>query len=117
MNHKGTQTIETERLILRKCRPDDAQALFDNWASDDNVTKFMTWSAYKSVEEAHGRIAYLLGEYDDENFYEWFIELKEIGQPIGSIGAATALAANGGDRALCRRRLPLSSDFSSSRWA
>ena len=87
MNHKGTQTIETERLILRKCRPDDAQALFDNWASDDNVTKFMTWSAYKSVEEAHRRIAYLLGEYDDDNFYEWFIELKEIGQPIGSIGA------------------------------
>ena len=87
MNHIGTQTIETERLILRRCRPEDAQAMFDNWASDDRVTKFMTWQSYTTMEEAHGRIAYLLGEYDNNSFYEWFIELKEIGQPIGSIGA------------------------------
>ena len=87
MNHSGTQTIETKRLILRKARPGDAQAMFDNWASDDRVTKFMTWQPYTCVEEADARIAYLLEEYSNENYYEWFIELKEIGQPIGSIGA------------------------------
>ncbi len=87
MNHLGTQTIETERLILRKARPEDAQAMFDNWASDDRVTKHMTWQTYSKPEEAEWRISYLLGEYANDNFYEWFIELKEIGQPIGSIGA------------------------------
>ena len=87
MNQVGTQTIETERLILRKARPEDAQLMFDNWASDDQVTKFMTWPTYNSVDESKGRIAYLQGEYANEKFYEWFIELKEIGQPIGSIGA------------------------------
>ena len=87
MNHLGTQTIETERLILRKARPEDAQAMFDNWASDDRVTPYMTWQTYSKPEEAEWRISYLLGEYANDNFYEWFIELKEIGQPIGSIGA------------------------------
>ncbi len=82
MNHLGTQTIETERLILRKARPEDAQAMFDNWASDEKVTKFMTWQTYAKPEEAEWRISYLLGEYANDNFYEWFIELKEIGQPI-----------------------------------
>ena len=87
MKNLGTQTIETERLILRKARPQDAQAMFDNWASDDNVTKFMTWQTYTAIEEAHWRISYLVGEYANDNCYEWFIDLKEIGQPIGSIGA------------------------------
>ena len=87
MKHLGTKTIETERLILRKARPEDAQPMFDNWASDDMVTRFITWQTYAKPEEADWRIAYLLGEYDDEKFYEWFIELKEIGQPIGSISA------------------------------
>ena len=32
MNHIGTQTIETERLILRRFALSDAQAMFDNWA-------------------------------------------------------------------------------------
>ena len=70
MNHLGTQTIETERLILRKARPEDKQAMFDNWASDDRVTKFMTWQTYNDVEEAGWRIQYLLGEYANDNFYE-----------------------------------------------
>lgn len=32
--HRGTQTIETLRLILRRATVADAQAMFDNWASD-----------------------------------------------------------------------------------
>ena len=87
MKDLGTQTIETNRLILRKARPEDAQAMFDNWAREDIVTKYMTWPTYTSVQEAEWRIAYLLEQYADEKTYEWFIELKEIGQPIGSISA------------------------------
>ena len=41
MNHKGTKTIETERLLLRKFREDDAEAAYRNWTSDDKVTEFL----------------------------------------------------------------------------
>ena len=40
--HKGTQTIETSRLILRRAVREDAEAMFRNWASDPEVTKFLT---------------------------------------------------------------------------
>lgn len=40
--HKGTQTIHTERLILRKFIVGDAQAMFENWANDERVTCYHT---------------------------------------------------------------------------
>ena len=49
MNHKGTIQLETERLILRRFTIDDASAMFNNWASDPEVTKFMTWPTHKDV--------------------------------------------------------------------
>ena len=43
MNHKGTQRIETERLCLRAFVLQDAEAMYRNWASDYEVTRFLTW--------------------------------------------------------------------------
>ena len=42
MKHKGTVRLETERLILRKFTPEDALPMFRNWASDEEVTRFLT---------------------------------------------------------------------------
>ena len=52
MEHKGTVRIETERLILRRFESDDAQAMYDNWASNPNVTKYLTWPTHSSVDVA-----------------------------------------------------------------
>lgn len=41
MNFKGTERLETERLILRKLTLGDAENMFKNWASDDEVTKYL----------------------------------------------------------------------------
>lgn len=84
MNHVGTQTIETERLILRRFSKDDAQAMFDNWASDAEVTKFMTWPPYGKVEDAKGYLEYVENSYANGELY-WAIVLKEVGDPVGSI--------------------------------
>ena len=48
ITHKGTQTIHTDRLILRKFTVDDAQAMFENWASDERVTRYLTWCPHES---------------------------------------------------------------------
>ncbi len=42
MKHCGTKRLETERLILRRFTAEDAEPMFRNWASDDEVTKFLT---------------------------------------------------------------------------
>ena len=36
MKNLGTVTLETERLILRKTRQNDAAPMFKNWANDES---------------------------------------------------------------------------------
>ena len=85
MIHLGTKRIETDRLILRQFRLDDAQAMFCNWASDEKVTQYMTWPTYESKETADMILTQWTASYADPGFYQWAIELKKLGQPIGSI--------------------------------
>lgn len=85
MEHKGTVTLETERLILRKFTQDDAQAVFSNWANDDEVTKFLTWPTHRCAEHSAGYINYCLGTYREKNSYQWGIEVKETRELIGNI--------------------------------
>lgn len=47
MEHKGTKIIETERLILRPFRAEDAEPMFRNWTSEPEVTKFLTWPTHE----------------------------------------------------------------------
>ncbi len=83
--HKGTQTIETSRLILRRAVREDAEPMFRNWASDPEVTKFLTWPAHSSIAVSEIVIGSWLQEYEKESYYQWMIVLKELGEPIGSI--------------------------------
>lgn len=83
MTHKGTQNIRTQRLLLRKFSIDDAPAMFKNWASDEIVTKYLTWSPHESVEETKSILQSWCEEYPKTDYYNWAIEFQ--GQPIGNI--------------------------------
>lgn len=85
MNHCGTKTLETERLILRKFRLDDAGDMFRNWASNPNVTKFLIWQPYTNVDDVKAYIQSCIDCYEKADYYNWVIEYKENGQAIGNI--------------------------------
>ena len=88
MKHCGTQTIETERLLLRRFTIDDAEAMYRNWASDPEVTEFLTWPTHKSVAVSQAVLESWIPSYSQENYYQWAIVLKDHGtDPIGSISA------------------------------
>lgn len=88
MKHCGTQRLETDRLVLRRFSVDDAEAMFKNWASDDEVTKYLTWPAHTSVEVTRDVLESWVSAYQNESYYQWAIVLKELGdEPIGSISA------------------------------
>lgn len=90
MNHKGTKRIETFRLILRPFCREDADAMYHNWAKDPEVTKFLSWPCYKSVDTAHAILEDWTERYQQPNWYQWAIELKVLGQPIGSISVVNS---------------------------
>lgn len=86
MNHLGTQTIETERLILRKFALSDAQDMFDNYCSKDKVTEYLTWNSHKSVEDTEIYLKnFVLPEYNKKNTYRFAIVWKENNEVIGCI--------------------------------
>lgn len=86
MKHLGTKKIETERLVLRRFVLEDADKMYQNWASDSEVTKYLTWPAHESVEVTKCVLSDWISSYDNENQYQWCIAKKENDEPIGSIG-------------------------------
>ena len=85
MNKVGTLTIETHRLILRKFQIEDAEDMFKNWASDPEVTKFLTWPAHASVEISRMVLNDWIPRYEDGGYFNWAMEWKESSQVIGDI--------------------------------
>jgi ribosomal-protein-alanine N-acetyltransferase len=89
MKHKGSITLETERLILRRICIEDSVYMFKNWASDDEVTKFLTWPTHTDISVSENVINSWLPLYEKPDYYHWTIILKELGlgEPIGTAGA------------------------------
>lgn len=89
MKHLGTKKLETPRLILRPFTTEDAQAMYNNWASDPEVTKYLTWPAHGSVEISRMVLTDWVSHYGEDTYYQWAIVLKDLGQPIGSISVVS----------------------------
>lgn len=83
LTHKGTQNIQTERLTLRRFEIADAQAMFDNWANDERVTRFLTWTPHDSPESSKQLLESWCAAYENESTYNWAIEFE--GKVIGNI--------------------------------
>ena len=89
MEHKGTVSLTTELLLLRPFREDDAQMMFENWAGDDRVTRFLTWPTHASPEISRRLLSVWVQEYADNRHYQWCITDRVNDAAIGSIGAVS----------------------------
>lgn len=78
-------TLETERLGLRPFSLDDAEAMFSGWASDDEVTKYLTWTTHTSIEQTKALLARWVAEYEQPERLNFAIVLKEEDRLIGGI--------------------------------
>ena len=85
MSHKGTQTLETKRLILRAFTPDDAEAAFENWMSDPKVTEFLRWKTHADISDSRKIVNEWVSRSADPEFYQWAIVPKDVNEPIGTI--------------------------------
>lgn len=93
MRHAGTQTIETERLLLRPLTPEDAPMMYANWANDPDVTRWLRWEPHKNVDETRELLAAWALLYPNGDYYQWAIVEKSTRQVFGSIGVFTSSSA------------------------
>ncbi|MDD4495354.1 MAG: GNAT family N-acetyltransferase, partial [Eubacteriales bacterium] len=83
--HKGTVTLETERLILRRYVSEDAEAMFRNWVNDPDVTRFLTWQPHGSIDVTRKISLSDISNYENLTHYQWAVVLKSLNEPIGGI--------------------------------
>lgn len=82
------ETFITERLTARRPTADDAPAVFAAYASDPEVTRYLSWRHYTEVEPLRAFLGTLVRtwEEDDGGHYGWLLCLRGGDAPIGSIG-------------------------------
>lgn len=88
MRHMGTVKITTNRLILRRFTMKDVDAMYRNWASEDEVTKYLTWPTHTDANVTRTVLEEWVPKYSEPDYYNWGIELQETGELIGNIEAS-----------------------------
>ena len=89
MKHLGSKTLETERLILRRFTLEDAPAMYRNWASDPQVTTYMTWPTHPDEETSRAVLRDWVSHENEPDYYAWAIVPRQLGEPIGSIAVVS----------------------------
>ena len=82
LNHLGTNTIKTERLILRQFQLRDNADMFQ-WASNPDVVKFLSYEPHKTIAETNAVLTSWIESYNEMSTYNWAIEFQ--GVVIGNI--------------------------------
>jgi hypothetical protein len=57
INHKGTLLIDSKDIILRPFTKNDSVKVYENWASDPEVAKYLTWKAHKDINETNAIVS------------------------------------------------------------
>ena len=81
----GTAEMWTERLALRRYRPEDAVPLYQYLGTDPEMYKYSGWNPYATTEMAQETVRRFIDSYDDEHVYSWVMDFDDV--VIGTIGA------------------------------
>lgn len=52
-DYRLPEKFETQRYLVRRIRPSDAEGIFAGWATDPEVTKYLVWRPHTSISQAH----------------------------------------------------------------
>ncbi|MFA5057960.1 MAG: GNAT family N-acetyltransferase [Opitutaceae bacterium] len=82
------EIFTTERLVARRPRVEDAEAVFAAYAADPAVTRYLSWRHYPEIEPLREflRSAVRTWETGEGGHYPWLLSLRGADTPIGSVG-------------------------------
>ena len=85
LNHIGTQTIETDRLILRQFKYSDDEAMLKYWIADEKIQSMYSEPVYTTKEEVKELLDKYISSYSKDDYYRWAIISKDNNECIGQI--------------------------------
>ncbi|HKE86083.1 MAG TPA: GNAT family N-acetyltransferase [Vicinamibacterales bacterium] len=83
---KAPLRIETARLILRPPHSNDATAIFERYAGDPDVTRYLGWPRHHSVEQAEGFVQFSTQEWKRWPAGPYLIFSRDGGELLGGTG-------------------------------
>ena len=85
MKYAEMETLETQRLILRKLSMEDLYDYYERIGSDGEVSKFMLWEPHQDIGETLESFGKTLAGYEEGNYYRWVAEEKNGDGVIGTM--------------------------------
>ena len=79
------RAITTSRLKLRSPVLEDAAAVFEQYAQDEEVTKYMTWRSHSDIKTTQKYLKECLNDIAAETAWYWTILPKQENEAIGMI--------------------------------
>src|SRR5438552_7266242 len=83
---RAPDAITIERLVLRRPRPSDADAIFARYASDPDVTRLVGWPRHQSVDDTRGFLRFSDAEWERAPAGAYLVEARATGALLGSTG-------------------------------
>ncbi len=83
---QAPEYIETERLILRRPLPADAEGIFSRYASDPDVTRYLGWSCHRSIEQTRAFLTFCDSAWANWPGGPYIIESREPRVLLGGTG-------------------------------
>lgn len=80
----NTPVLETERLILRPFNMNDAESVFDGWETDEEVAKYMFWTAHNDINKTIEWLQFEIGQIPKDDWYRFALVEKETGVLVGT---------------------------------
>jgi len=78
--------LETDRLLLRRPRADDARRIFERYANDPRVTRYLGWPTHRSLTDTEGFLGFCDAEWQRWPAGPFLIESRAGGVLLGSTG-------------------------------
>lgn len=86
-NLAAREFLETQRLLLRKPRPEDAPLIFAAYAQDPEVTRYLTFRPHRDLTDTQQAIDRFLENWQMGRSYCWLIFRRDNGDLVGAISA------------------------------
>jgi ribosomal-protein-alanine N-acetyltransferase len=64
---------------------DDAEAVFDGYARDPDVTRFLSWAPHRSLADTRAFLRGCMDDWREQSRFPWTITRPSDGAPIGMI--------------------------------
>ncbi len=80
------EQLDTDRLVLRRLKYEDAEEIFYTYASKAEATRFMSWPTHQRIEDTRSFLRYAVNGWRVGTDYSFCIRIRESNRLIGSCG-------------------------------